>query len=524
MKWGGWIGVVCGLVAAVAGRAAEDAFEWAEITIEDVQRRMEAGELTAERLTMAYLERIEAVDRGGPAMRAVIEVNPEALAIARERDRERRDGKVRGALHGVPVLIKDNIATADAMETTAGSLMLVGAKPREDAAVVERLREAGAVILGKTNLSEWANFRSMRPVSGWSSRGGQTRNPYALDRNPSGSSSGSAVAVTANLCVVAVGTETDGSIVSPASTNGIVGVKPTVGRVSRRGLVPIAASQDTAGPMARTVRDAALVLDVLTARDARDAATGEAPEEGGSFAAELEGEALRGARLGVLRGPFGLPPKTEQVLEAVLTELRAAGAEVVDLGEYAAIHQAWEAELEVLLYEFKAGLNAYLASLGEGATVRTLAEAIAFNAAHAEEMMPFFGQDIFELAEKKGPLTESAYRAARETCIRISRTEGIEAWMAEHRLDAIVTIAAGPAWMTDPVNGDAYTGSSSSLAAVAGYPSVSVPAGEVAGLPVGVLFTGRAWSERRLLALAADFERRTRARRPPEFWATVPLP
>ncbi len=510
--------------AAGAGEPGRG-FELAEITIDDVQRRMESGTFTAERLTAAYLARIEAIDRSGPSLRAVIEVNPDALAIAREMDRERGSGKIRGPLHGVPVLIKDNIATADGMETTAGSILLIGARPRSDAVLVERLRAAGAVILGKTNLSEWANFRSTRSVSGWSSRGGQTLNPYALDRSPSGSSSGSAVAVAANLCVVAVGTETDGSIVSPASANGIVGVKPTVGAVSRTGVIPISVSQDTAGPMARTVRDAALLLEVLVGRDQRDAATDEQPEGfGAEFAAELERPALRGARLGVLRGPFGLHPKTDGVLDQALERLREAEAEIVELSEFAALEKAGEAEMEALLYEFKDGLNVYLASLSGATKAKDLAGAIAFNAAHADETMPFFGQDVFDRAQQKGFLSEKAYLDARATCIRIVKTEGIDRWMAEHQLDAIVTITAGPAWMIDPVNGDVYTGGSSTLAAVAGYPSVTVPAGEVNGLPVGVLFTGAAWSDKKILQLAADFERRAPARKAPEFPATLPVP
>lgn len=516
--------VILGIsVGAMVAHAAEFAFS--EATIEKLQTRMAAGSLTSRELTAAYLARIAEIDKTGPAVNAVIELNPDALAIADELDAERKEGRVRGPLHGIPVLIKDNIATADRMETTAGSLALVGARPPHDAAIVVRLRAAGAVILGKTNMSEWANFRSTNSISGWSGRGGQTRNPYALDRNPSGSSSGSAVAVAANLCVVAVGTETDGSILSPASVNGVVGVKPTVGLVSRTGIIPIAASQDTAGPMARTVRDAALLLAVLSGTDERDAATQAQPASGNfDFAASFPAGALKGSRLGLIRGPFGFRPKMEPVLAGLVEALRAAGAEVIDLGDVPALREAGDPEGEVLRYEFRDGLNAFLATLGPDAPVKSLADLIAFNDAHRDREMPLFAQETLIKSQGKGPLTDQAYLDARAACLRITRTEGIDALMDKHNLDALVSLTTGPAALTDPVNGGYGTGSSSSPAAVAGYPSVTVPAAQVMGLPVGFSFYGRAWSEAKLLALAADFEAHTHARREPQFLPTVKVP
>ena len=497
-------------------------FPFAEATIPELQEQMKTGKLTSTELTGAYLHRIADLDKTGPTLNAVIEVNPDALNIAQQLDAERRAGHVRGPLHGIPILIKDNIATADKMQTTAGSLALVGAKPPRDAAIVARLREAGAVILGKTNLSEWANFRGTSSVSGWSGRGGQTHNPYALDRNPSGSSSGSAVAVSANLCVVAVGTETDGSIVSPASVNGVVGVKPTVGLVSRTGIIPISASQDTAGPMARTVGDAAILLKVLAGYDASDAATAAMAVEGhANLAWSAPVNALKGARLGLLRGPFGFRPKMEPVLAELVAALRAAGAEVIDLGEFPALRDAGDPETEVLRYEFKDGLNAYLATLGPDAPVKTLADLIAFNEAHRDRELPLFGQETFLKSQAKGPLTEQAYLDARASCLRIARRDGIDALMDKNNVDALVALTTGPATLTDPVNGGYSTGGSSSLAAVAGYPSVTVPAASVMGLPVGLSFFGRAWTEAKLLALAADFEAHTHARREPQFLATV---
>lgn len=498
------------------------AFPFAGATIDGLQSRMAAGKLSARELTAAYLTRIAQIDRAGPALHAVIEVNPDALEIAAQLDAERKAGRVRGLLHGIPVLIKDNIATLDRMETTAGSLALLGARPMHDAFLVTRLREAGAVILGKTNLSEWANFRARSSTSGWSARGGLTRNPYVLDRNPSGSSSGSAVAVAADLCVVAVGTETDGSIVSPSSVCGIVGVKPTVGLISRAGIIPIAASQDTAGPMARTVRDAAILLGVLSSADPRDAVTETRPSGlRVSFVTSLAADALKGARIGIVRGPFGFQPRVDAVMNDVVATLRAAGAEVIDPINLPVVTQLAVPETEVLLYEFKAGLNGWFTSLGANATVRSVAELIAFNEAHRARELPFFSQELLTRAQAKGPLTEKAYRDARELCLKLARTDGIDGVMDARQLDALVAITNGPAAPTDLVNGDRGTGSSSTLAAVAGYPSVTVPAAQLSGLPVGVSFFGRAWHEAELLALAADFETRTHARRAPGFLPTI---
>jgi amidase len=500
-------------------------FRWAEKSIAELQAEMAAGRLTAEQLTQDYLARIAEIDRAGPKLNAVLELNPDALAIARERDAERRAGKVRGPLHGIPVFVKDNLDTADKMQTTAGSLALVGQKVPRDAHVVARLREAGAVLLGKTNLSEWANFRGNNSSSGWSGRGGQTRNPFALDRNPSGSSSGSAVAVSANLCAFAIGTETNGSIVSPASACGIVGFKPTVGLVSRSGIIPIAASQDTAGPMTRSVADAALVLAAIAGVDERDSATKEIPAAlAAELAAPLPANALRGARIGVVRGPFGIPGRLDSALDKLVEQLRAAGTEVTDNVKIATLGKFGSATYDVLSYEFKDGLNRYLAEPGRIAPVKTLADVIAFNDAHAAEEMPFFGQQDMIAAEKRGPLTEKAYLDARATCVRLARAEGLDTTFDGGKFDALVMLTRGPASLTDHVLGEAGAGGSSTMAAVAGYPSVTLPATEMLGLPVGVSFVGRPWSDGKLLALAADFEAHTHARRAPEFLPTARVP
>ena len=478
--------------------AAAQPFAFAEATIDDLQARMAAGTLTARELTAAYLARIEDVDKAGPKLNAIIELNPEALTIADRLDAERKTGRVRGPLHGIPVLIKDNIATADKMETTAGSLALVGLKPPRDADLVTRLRAAGAVLLGKTNLSEWANFRGERSVSGWSGRGGQTRNPYVLDRNPSGSSSGSAVAVSANLCVVAIGTETNGSIISPSTVCGVVGFKPTVGLVSRSGVIPIAATFDTAGPIARTVRDAALVLAALAGVDERDAVTRNLPADlPGKLALPLPAGALNGARVGVIRSPSARRDP-DAGMAVGLDVLRAAGAEIIDVGELPGPASAGAARIDVMLYEMKAGINAYLAELGPAASMKSMADVIKFNDERWAQEQPLFGQQYFTRAQAKGPLTEPAYLEAREKCWRVARGEGIDALMDTHRLDALVGGGAG-------------------VAAMAGYPSVIVPFGVGYPLPTGFLFYGRAWSEVKLLALAADFEAHTRARREPTF-------
>ena len=493
-----------------------------EQTIADLQQRMAAGQDSARSLVEKYLARIEALDRQGPALHALIELNPEAAAIADRLDAERRAGKVRGPLHGIPIVVKDNIDTADRMTTTAGSLALEGWRPPADAFLVARLRDAGAIVLGKANLSEWANFRSTRSTSGWSARGGLCRNPYALDRNTSGSSSGTAVAVAANLAAAGVGTETDGSIVSPSNHGCLVGVKPTLGLVSRSGIIPIAHSQDTAGPMTRTVRDAALVLTAMAGMDAADAATAAGRGKAQDYTRFLDPAGLKGARIGVPRkGPFGYSDASDRIGEAALDVLRQHGAVIVDPADIPTLREIGDPEFEVLLYEFKADLNAYLARLGPGAPVRSLADAIAFNEAHRDREMPYFGQQIFEMAQKKGPLTEPAYRKALALCRRLSRTDGIDAVMATHRLDALVMPTDSPAWVTDLVNGDHFLGGSSTMAAVAGYPHITVPGGFAFGLPVGVSFIGRAWSEPTLFRLAYAFEQATTHRRAPGFGVNV---
>ncbi len=493
-------------------------FEWEEATCAALQTAMSSRRETAVSLTKKYLRRIEELDRRGPTLRAVLEVNPDALAIARALDHERSAKGPRGQLHGIPVLLKDNIGTHDRMMTTAGSLALLGSIPPRDSFVARRLREAGAVILGKTNLSEWANFRAERASSGWSARGGQTNNPYALDRNPSGSSSGSAVAVSANLCPLAVGTETDGSIISPAALCGIVGIKPTVGLVSRSGIIPISHSRDTAGPMARTVRDAAILLGAMAGVDSSDPATdssrGKAERDYTRF---LVPDGMRGARLGVARRFFHSGSISFKLLEGALAQMRQLGATVVDEVDTPALNRYGSGEWEVLSYEFKAGLNVYLASLGPGAPMRTLAEIIAFNERNKDREMPFFGQETFLKAQEKGPLTEKAYLDALERCRRLSRVEGIDAVMDKNQLDAIVGPSGGPAGKTDLIYGDRDAGGSSSPAAVAGYPNITVPAGEIFGLPVGISFFGRAYSEGVLLKLAYAFEQSLKARKPPQF-------
>ncbi|HTY58797.1 MAG TPA: amidase [Bacteroidota bacterium] len=493
-------------------------------SIDELAAGMKSGSYTAKSLTESYLMRIGEIDRNGPALRSVIELNPDALAIAEDLDRERRAKGPRGPLHGIPLLIKDNIDTADRMSTTAGSLALVGSKPPEDAYLVRRLRNAGAIILGKTNLSEWANIRSSHSTSGWSGRGGLTRNPYALDRNTSGSSSGSAAGVSANLCAAAVGTETDGSIVSPSSVNGIVGIKPTVGLVSRTGIIPISHTQDTAGPMARSVRDAAILLGALAGSDGVDAAT--AASKGRiatDYTRGLDENALRGARIGVVRKYFGFLDKVDVVINAALDVLKAAGAVLVDPADIETIGKFDDTENTVLLYELKADMSAYLARLGADAPVHSLKEIIEFNDKHRSTEMPYFAQETFLKAEAKGPLTSKEYTDALEADIRLSRKEGIDAVMEKFNLDALVAPTDGPAWLTDLIDGDHYIGGSSTAAAVAGYPSVTVPAGFVFGLPVGISFFGRAWSEATLIRLAYAYEQATRNRRPPQFLPTADL-
>jgi amidase len=519
-------GAVGGVLSAAAraGGAAPPkaaALSLEEATIDGLQEQMKAGTLTARRLTQAYLDRIEALDRKGPTLRSVIETNPEALAIADELDAERRAKGPRGPLHGVSILLKDNLDTADRMTTTAGSLALAGSIPPRDSFVAQRLREAGAVLLGKANMSEWANIRSNRSTSGWSARGGQCRNPYVLDRNPCGSSSGSGTAVSASLCAAAIGTETDGSIVCPSNANGIVGIKPTLGLVSRAGIIPIAHSQDTAGPMARTVRDAAILLGAIVGPDPRDAATADAGRAPRDYTTLLDEDGLRGARIGVARKSFGFHPGVDRLMEDALAEMKRRGAVLVDPADIPHVGDYDETELTVFLYELKADLNAYLASLGPKAPVRTLADVIAFNEAHRAEEMPFFGQELFIKAQEKGPLTDLAYVEALARNRRLAGLEGIDAVMGQHNLDAIVAPTGGPAWVTDHVNGDHFSGGMSSPPAVAGYPNVTVPVGFVFGLPVGISFVGRAWSEPTLVKLAYAFERATRARRVPRFLPTA---
>jgi len=489
--------------------------EVVERSVEDLRKALESGQLTARGLTQAYLRRIDAVDRQG-GLNSVIELNPEAMDIAERLDLERTAGRVRGPLHGMAVLIKDNIDTADRMKTTAGSLALVDARPLRDAAIVTRLRDAGVVLLGKTNLSEWANFRSEHSTSGWSGRGGLTRNPYALDRNACGSSSGSGSAAAASLCTIAVGTETDGSIICPSSRAGLVGIKPTVGLVSRSGIIPISATQDTAGPMGRTVADAAALLQVLAGPDARDAATTH-QRVARDYRDYLRPDALQGARIGVMRNFFGFDPRVDALMEDAITALEAAGAIIIDKANLPTRGQFGDAEFEVLLYEFKAGLAAYFATLGPAAPMKTLADVIAFNEAHASEEMPYFGQDLFVKAQAKGPLTDKAYLAARARARRLSREEGLDRVFATRKVEALLAPSGGPAWLTDLVNGDSGTGGSSGPAAVAGYPSITVPAGFVRGLPIGLSLIGPAWTEGRLIGLAHAYEKQTTLRRAPQY-------
>jgi len=501
-----------------------ESFELEETSLAQLQTGMTSGRWSAQDITGMYLDRISRLDRAGPKLRSIIETNPDALDIARSLDQERRDGKVRGPLHGIPIVVKDNVGTADHMTTTAGSWALEGSIPAEDSGVAARLRAAGAIVLGKANLSEWANFRSTHSVSGWSGRGGQCGNAYALDRNPCGSSSGSGAAASANFCAAAIGTETDGSIVCPSSLNGVVGIKPTVGLVSRAGIVPISHVQDTAGPMARTVTDAAAILGALTGVDARDRATRASQGHGHTdYTQFLDTNGLRGMRIGVERSFFGHDDHVDALMEAALSVMSKAGAIIVDPANLADRQRYGEPEWQALQYEFKADINAYLAGLGPDAPMKTLADLIAFNESHKAEEMPFFGQETFLASEKKGPLTEQAYVQARAAASKYSREEGIDQLVEAHELDAIVAPTSGPAWMTDLVNGDSNAWGSSSPAAVSGYPNTTVPNGLIHGLPVGISFFGRAWSEPTLLKIAFAYEQATHHRTAPKLLPSLDL-
>lgn len=500
-------------------------FELDEITIPELQDGMKSGKFTARSLVEKYSRRIDEIDKR--TVNAVLELNPDAASIADALDQERKAKGPRGPLHGIPVLIKDNIDTADRMMTTAGSLALVGSKPPKDSFVAQKLRAAGAVILGKTNLSEWANIRSSHSTSGWSGRGGLTRNPYALDRNPCGSSSGTGAGISGNLAAVGIGTETDGSIVCPSSSNGLAGIKPTVGLVSRSGIIPISHSQDGAGPMCRTVRDAAIFLAVLTGVDPEDAATAaSAGKSQADYAQYCDPNGLKGARIGVARKYFGFSDAVDALIEQSLDVMKKQGATLIDPADIPTLGKFDESELLVFMYELKADLNAYLARLGPGAPVHdmpihTLKDIIDFDERNRDKEMPFFGQDLFLKAEAKGPLTEKAYLDAVAKNHQLARTEGIDAVMDQHHLDAIVAPTGGPAWLTDLINGDHVAGGSSNAAAVAGYPNINVTAGNIWGLPVGISFFGRAWSEPTLIKLAYSFEQATKARQTPRFLPTL---
>ena len=520
-----------------AGRAARDItpplpapvpspnikpFELDEITIPELQDGMKSGKFTARSLAEKYLGRIDEIDKRGPAVNAIIELNPDALAIAAGLDDERKAKGPRGPLHGIPVVIKDNIDTADRMMTTAGSLALMGSKPPKDSVVAQKLRAAGAVILGKTNLSEWANIRSSHSTSGWSGRGGQTKNPYALDRNPCGSSSGTGAGISANLCAIGIGTETDGSIVCPSSSNGLAGIKPTVGLISRSGIIPVSHSQDGAGPMCRTVRDAAILLGALTGIDPGDSATAaSAGKSQTDYAQYCDPRGLKGARIGVARKYFGFSESVDALMQQSLDVMKQQGATLIDPADIETLGKFDESELLVFMYELKADLNAYLARLGPGAPVHTLQDIIDFNDRNRQKEMPYFGQDLFLKAQAKGPLTDKEYVDALAKNHQLARTEGIDALMDKHQLDAIVAPTGGPAWLTDLLNGDHVAGGSSNAAAVAGYPNLNVTAGFLSGLPVGMSFFGRAWSEPTLIKLAYSFEQATKARQAPKFLLTV---
>ena len=520
-----WIVFAATLCVATDMRAApskKKPLDIVEASVAELQDAMTSGRITSRALTAKYIARIKAIDKAGPKINAVIELNPDALRIAAALDKERKEKGPRGPLHGIPVLIKDNIATADKMQTTAGSLALVGVKPPRDAFVVQKLREAGAVILGKTNLSEWANIRSTRSTSGWSARGGLTKNPYALDRNTSGSSSGSAAAAAASLAAATVGTETDGSIVSPSSINGIVGIKPTLGLLSRAGIIPIAHSQDTPGPMTRTVADAAALLTAMAGTDARDEATKDASAHATDYTKALDRDALKGARLGVVRSQFaGRNDLVAAEIEKALDVLRAQGATLVDIPELPNTGKYFQTEFDVLLYELKADMASYLAEYAPGAKVKTLADLIAFNEANKKKEMPYFGQEHFLKAQEKGGLDSKEYLDALAANRKLAGTEGIDKALADNKLDALIAPTGAPAWLTDFIKGDFSGGSFAQPAAVAGYPHITVPACQVQGLPCGLSFVGPAWSEAKLIGYAYAFEQAAHARKPPKYLKTV---
>ncbi|MFX1316452.1 MAG: amidase [Promethearchaeota archaeon] len=489
-----------------------------EYTINEIQLLMNKGEISAKKLTKMYINRINEIDKSGPKINAIIEINPDALKIAESLDEDLKNKKIRGPLHGIPVIIKDNINTKDKMQTTAGSLAFEGHYASEDAFIVSKLRDAGAIILAKANLSEWANFRSTRSTSGWSSRGGQTLNPYSLDRNPCGSSSGSAVAVAANLCLAAIGTETDGSIICPSHTNSIVGIKPTIGLISRTGIIPISHNQDTAGPMARTVQDAAILLSVIAGIDSNDPGTlnhkYDIPSDYTKF---LDPDGLKGAKIGIARNYFGFNDRIDKLMEEAIVKMKEKGAEILDPVEIRNVSDLEEPELQVLLYDFKHDLNEYLTKYGPINSLKNLNDIIKFNIDHQDKVMPYFGQELFTMANEKGPITSDEYKEALEKCHLIARDEGLNAVLKEHQLDAIVAPSGGAAWLIDYINGDHFTGGSSSVAAISGNPNITVPVGYVFGLPVGISFFSGAFQEPKLLKIAYAFELATKIRKPPKF-------
>jgi amidase len=509
-------------MAAPAKTTTSASIDVSDASVASLQAAMQSGKTSSQALVRAYLARIKALDKGGPRINSVIEVNPDALMIAQTLDAERKAGKVRGPMHGIPVLIKDNIATCDKMQTTAGSLALVGSRPNRDAFIVAKLRDAGAVIIGKTNLSEWANFRSTRSTSGWSSRGGLTKNPHALDRNTSGSSSGSGAAAAAGFATVTIGTETDGSIVSPSNANGIVGFKPTLGLVSRSGIIPIAASQDTAGPMTRTVADAAALLTAISGTDPKDGATAEANTKMQDYTKFLDKDGLKGKRIGVVRNQFGgRNDLASAVVEKALDVLRAQGAVLVDLPQLPGAGRYGATELEVLQFEFKAGVADYLTEYAPNSPIKSLADVMAFNEKNRDKVMPYFQQELIAQSVAKGGLDSKEYRDALANNLKFSREEGIDKALKDNKLDGLVAPSGSPSWLTDFIRGDFSGGGFSQAAAVAGYPHITVPAGFVEGLPVGISFVGGAWSEPTLFAMAYAYEQASNARRMPKFAKTV---